>query len=101
MNQQPVADVRFIQYDYIRTMGIPLMAGRLLGPEDREGTPIHVLVNETGAKLTWPGENPIGKRLRMEWDTTLDAEVVGVVGDVRMEGPDDQEPRTTIYWDHR
>src|SRR5439155_4513827 len=41
--EQPPADVRFIHYNYIRTMGIPLIAGRLLGPEERAGTAIHVL----------------------------------------------------------
>ncbi len=99
--QAPVADVRFIHRDYIRTMGIPLLAGHLLGPDDRAGLPVHVLVNETGARLNWPGESALGKQIRMEWGDTVVAEVVGIVGDVRLNGPDGAETKTTLYWDHR
>src|SRR5262249_55448159 len=53
--QGPVADVRFIDHEYIRTMGIPLLAGRLLDGDDRAGRPVHVLIDESGAKRYWPG----------------------------------------------
>jgi putative ABC transport system permease protein len=99
--QEPVADVRFVHHDYFRTMGIPLIAGRFLGPEDRADAPVHIVINEDAAKRLWPGEAAVGKRIEMEWGDTLRAEVVGVVGDVRLNGPDDLKQTNTIYWDYR
>jgi predicted permease len=102
IGQEPAADVRFVHRDYLRTLSIRLIAGRSLGPDDRADAPVRVLINESGARLHWPGESAVGKRIRMEWGDTLDAEVVGVVGDVRLGGPDDRPlTPTTLYWDHR
>ena len=98
--QVPGADVRWVHRDYHETMGIPLLAGRLLGVEDDAEGPLVVLVNETGARQIWPDESAVGKRIAMPWGDTLVAEVVGVVGDVRHEGPD-APPYPMFYWDHR
>jgi putative ABC transport system permease protein len=99
-SQAPVADVRFVHRDYLRTLGVPLIAGRPLALEDRAGAPIHVLINQTGAKILWPGESAVGKRITMEWADTLRAEIVGVVGDVRL-NPEQPVTGTTLYWDYR
>jgi predicted permease len=96
----PGADVRWVHRGYHETMGIPLLAGRLFGVEDGAEVPLATLVNETGAQSVWPGESAIGKRIAMFWGDTLVAEVVGVVGDVRHEGPD-TPPYPMFYWDHR
>jgi predicted permease len=96
----PGADVRWVHRGYHETMGIPLLAGRLFGVEDGAEAPLATLVNETGAQSVWPGESAIGKRIAMFWGDTLVAEVVGVVGDVRHEGPD-TPPYPMFYWDHR
>jgi len=68
---------------YFETMGIPLLAGRPIGPEDRaDGTQV-VVVSESFVEQYLPGENPIGHRVR--WGSAEDrphAEIVGVVGDV-------------------
>jgi putative ABC transport system permease protein len=98
--QLPSADIRWVHRDYHKVMGIPLIAGRYFEERDRGDAPLAILVNETGAKQLWPGEDPIGKRLAMPWGDTLLAEVVGVVGDVRHEGPD-TELRSMLYWEHR
>src|SRR5262249_53137466 len=62
-------------------MRIPLRRGRLFA--DREPAPV-VVINETMAKRNWPGEDPVGRRLRFgrEWAT-----IVGVVADVKVRGP--------------
>jgi putative ABC transport system permease protein len=69
--------------DYFRVMRIPLKRGRLITEADRSDAPRVIVVGETAAKQVWPGQEPIGKRVRMpgvkgEWYT-----VVGIVGDVR------------------
>ena len=96
----PGADIRWVQRDYHDVLSIPLLAGRLLNEDDRADAPLVVLVNETGAERIWPGESPLGKRIAMPWGDTLLAEVVGVVGDIRHDGPD-TEPYPMFYYDHR
>jgi hypothetical protein len=81
-------------------MGIPLLEGRLLGVEDGADAPLVVLVNESGARQIWPNESAVAKTVAMWWSDTLVAEVVGVVGDVRHDGPD-TTPYPMLYWEHR
>ena len=73
--------------------------GRLITDADRQGTPPVAVVNQAGARLFWPGENPIGKRV---WfgtttgpfsDRAHAVEIVGIVGDVRYETID--QPAST------
>ena len=71
---------------YFRAMRIPLRRGRLLADEDtREATPV-VVVNESFARTVFPGEDPIGRRIRIGVRTADGDperfEIVGVVGDV-------------------
>ena len=87
----------YVSADYFRTLGIPLIAGRALTIADRSGARPVAVVNETGARRFWPGENPIGKRA---WfgtttgpfsDPAHAVEIVGVAGDVKYEGVDQSE----------
>jgi len=73
---------------HFRTLRTPLLAGREFEASDREGAPRVIVLNETAAKLLWPGEDPIGHRLGvgMGMPRGEEAEVVGVVADVRYEG---------------
>jgi len=82
----------YVSADYFRTLGIPLRAGRGLTPADRAGRAPVALVNETGARRFWPGDNAVGKRV---WfgtttgpfsDPAHAVEIVGVVGDVKYDG---------------
>src|SRR5262249_35683861 len=85
--------------DYFKTLGIALLRGRVFTPQDRAGAPRVALINKAAAEKFFPGEDPIGKRLRPyarpQYQTTdLFVEIVGVVADVpygRLEegiGPD-------------
>jgi len=72
--------------DYLRTLGVRAIEGRLLDDRDRAGAPLAVVVNETFARTYWPNGSPMGARLRFgEPDGPLFA-VVGVVKDVRERG---------------
>ncbi|HEY7001389.1 MAG TPA: ABC transporter permease [Candidatus Udaeobacter sp.] len=67
---------------YLKTWGIPLVAGRDLNEHDlAEGLNV-CLISQTGAKKIFPNENPIGKTLLVTSSSTP-AEIVGIVGDVR------------------
>jgi predicted permease len=92
--QIPHADFNPISPEYIKTMRIPLLQGRVFTEADTGKSPPVVLINETMARRFWPNENPIGKRVKQGWaeQTTPWREVVGVVGDVKMEGVIEKTP---------
>jgi putative ABC transport system permease protein len=60
------ADSRAVTPGYLSTMGVRLVEGRYLGPQDRAGAPYVVIVDESLAESTWPGESPIGKTIEAE-----------------------------------
>lgn len=62
---------------FLRTVSIPLLRGRDLSPLDGETAPRVALVSEVAAAAFWPGENPLGKRMRFSGDSAP-VEVVGV-----------------------
>jgi putative ABC transport system permease protein len=97
--QLPAADIRWLHRDYHRTMGIPLLAGRLFDESDGPDAPLVVIVSRALAERFWPDGGAVGQTLSMPWGDTLVAEIVGVVGDVRHNGPD-KTPREKIYWHH-
>ena len=80
-----VADSQIISPDYFRAMGIPLVRGRFLSEADTRPAPISVMVNQMLARKVWPGENPIGKRIRFRSDAPW-LSVIGVVTDIKNHG---------------
>ena len=91
---EPVVGRHYVSADYFRTLGIPLLAGRALTPDDRAGRSPVTVISESAAKRYWPGEDPIGRRV---WfggttgpfaDAAHAVEIVGVVGDVKYEAVD-------------
>ncbi len=73
---------------YFDTAGMRVVRGRVFDDRDNEQAPLVVVVNETLAKQTWPGEDPVGMRLKQGWFETKTEwrEVIGVVGDVKFNG---------------
>ncbi|NOT06796.1 MAG: ABC transporter permease [Gemmatimonadales bacterium] len=84
----PGADRYAVSPGYLEAMGIPLKRGRIIAREDATSAPPVVLINEAFAKLSWPGEDPIGKRIQMGGPDTPWRAIVGIVGDVRHTGLD-------------
>lgn len=81
-----MANYRVVSPGYLKTLGIPLITGRLISDSDREDSPAVVVINQTMAKTYFPNESPLGKHLQL--GATPDnhvpwMEVVGVVGDVK------------------
>ena len=68
--------------NYLKTWGIPLLAGREFNEHDTSDSQKVCLVSQAGAKKVWPGENPIGKTLLVS-SLGVPYEIVGIVGDVR------------------
>jgi putative ABC transport system permease protein len=82
---------------YFEALGIPLRAGRGFTQDDGRVQEPVVIVNEAMARQHWPGQNPVGKRLKYRMRTSDPwAVVVGVVGDVRSRNLHDP-PRPQLY----
>lgn len=97
VNQRPLGLTRSISPGFLKTFGIPLLAGRDIDERDGVDKPLVVLVSKSTAQQLFPGgEDPIGKRVFFGTDnnTGLPAEIVGVVADVRstrLDRPNDVE----------
>ncbi len=100
--QRLETDFRRASNDYFRTMGIPLIKGRVFNDQDYSpNQPLTAVINEAMAARFWNGEDPIGKRFRAgpNSDQNPWITVVGVVGNVRHLALD-IEPRPEMYRHH-
>ena len=103
----PWGDIRIVSPGFFETMRIPVRRGRVLGEQDREGSPLVAVIDEEFVRRYWPNEDPLGKRFTFgppegAVDTTAREwiEVVGVVGHTAHEGLD-AERRLQLYLSHR
>ncbi|MGB6885309.1 MAG: ABC transporter permease [Candidatus Acidiferrum sp.] len=97
-NQQ-VASISSVAVDenYFSTLGVSLLAGRTFGAADTAKGPAVIVINHLMAEKYWPGQNPIGKTVRIDTDNQVET-VVGVVGDGKY--IDIDEPaRPFMYFD--
>jgi predicted permease len=92
-------NVRWIDQDYLRTMQVPLVAGRNFTADDR-ANPLVALISERTAREGFAGENPIGKKMsNLLPDLPGDVRIVGVVADTRINGLRDTAAMVYIpYW---
>ncbi len=84
--EEPKADYRLVSPNYFDTMSIPVLQGRGFTEFDTPERPRVVLVNQTLVRRHFPNENPIGQRLRFMPIDSEPCEIVGVVGDSRLNG---------------
>jgi predicted permease len=86
VNQRPLGLTRSVSPGFMKTYGIPLLAGRDFDERDGFDKPTVVILSKSTAQKMFPaGEDPIGKRIFFGTDnnTGLPCEVIGIVGDVR------------------
>jgi putative ABC transport system permease protein len=79
---QPTADFVIVSPQYFRVMGIPMLGGRDFDAHDTMSTEPAIVVNQEFAEKFFPGENPIGKRLHMNWNVQHGV-IVGVCARAR------------------
>lgn len=89
--ERPSSDFRVVSLDYFRTMGIRLIKGRDFDERDKRDASGVIVVNELYAEKFFPGEDPLGKRVRPTISFESDKEpswreIVGVVGNVKHRG---------------
>jgi predicted permease len=96
--QVPQALSRNIDPDYFAVMGVPLLAGRHFTDADRIGSAPAIIISRAMATRHWPGEDPVGKTLRIGGPENIT--IVGVVADVRSETLTGL-PQPEMYRPHR
>jgi putative ABC transport system permease protein len=84
--------------DYFRALEIPVLQGRLFTSDDTAGKLPVVIVNDAMARQYWPGESPVGRRIKRGTPTAKFAwlTIVGVIPDVRQQGLGGQ-PGPMVY----
>ena len=91
-----IASSGYVSPDYFRAMGIPLLKGRFFDDRDVRNAPDVAIVDDKLAERFWPGQDPIGKRMRRgdsgPWRT-----VVGLVADTKQYAVDGEPPITAFY----
>lgn len=85
-----LATTVIVQGDYLQAMGVRLLAGRLFTPADTADAQLVGIVNHKLAEHCWPGQDPVGKRLRLGTPETQTpwVTIVGEVADVKENSPD-------------
>ncbi|MFC1543776.1 ADOP family duplicated permease [Gemmatimonadota bacterium] len=81
---------------YFEVMGIPLLAGRSFEDTDNLNSPGVLLINESMARTLFPDQNPVGRRVAVDFGQAVEFEVIGVVGDVRISNIA-SDPRMAFY----
>lgn len=95
------ANDRVVSPGYFKTMRIPLIRGRLFTSSDGPDAQPVVIINETMARMFWPGQDPIGRRFQPAFEKdTPEFRIIGIVGDVRQMNLS-QPARQEMYFDYR
>ncbi len=93
--QQPSLETRVVTASYFRTLGIPVVKGRGFAETDDASSPPVAIISREAARRHFAGQDPIGQRIRLGWGPpghSVGGSVVGVVGDVKEAGLDEQHP---------
>ena len=101
----PTIEGTWVSADFFRTVGAQLVTGRSFTERDNADAPSVVIINTQAARQFWPGQNPIGKRIGVNYTgpgrrtsgaTPRLREIVGVVGTMR-HGPLDAPTAPAVY----
>jgi putative ABC transport system permease protein len=99
VNLAPVIGGSIVSPQYFHLLGIPLLRGRLFNDQDLEDTPQVAVLNEAAVRVYWPGQDPVGKHVRLilksgrvasdpstaEFANSVWTTIIGVVADARTE----------------
>ena len=95
-NRAPSVVLSIVAPGTFAALGIPLKAGRDFSNSDTEGRPFVAVVNEALVRKSFANQNPLGRTIFCPFDSFNGMTIIGVVGDVRQRGPE-QEPMPECY----
>jgi predicted permease len=84
--------------DYLRTMGIPLLRGRFLTPEDTTSSPLVMVIYREFARMYFPDSDPLGQTISAGFESPGPCRIVGVVGHVKQWGLNDPYIQNQAYF---
>jgi putative ABC transport system permease protein len=103
---RPLCDFKTVSPSYFPTVGLVLRRGRLLTADDRQGSPLAAIVNESMVRKFFAREDPLGKRLIMrqivpgsvgQFGPDVSWQIVGIIADERMTSFDDPTEHPAMY----
>jgi putative ABC transport system permease protein len=94
------ANIRTVSDDYFKTLGVPLLAGRMFDQRDTANNPDVVIIGKTIADRMFGGRDPVGMRLKYSSYPGDGDLIVGVVGDVKITGVD-EALKPVLYYPFR
>ena len=98
--QETEANVRVVSDTYFKTLGVPLLSGRMFDERDGPDKPGVVIIGKTVADRLFAGRDPVGRKLRYSASQGTPDLIVGVVGDVKTTGLD-ESVRPVLYYPFR
>ncbi len=98
MSEQPEVDVRLISTDYLHTLRIPVLRGRDFNDADVAGRPAVVLISQSMARRFWPHDDPIGQHLTLTFFPDAARQIVGIVGDTKLDALNETRDTATLYF---
>jgi putative ABC transport system permease protein len=100
LGEEPIAEMHSVSPDYFKTMGIPILRGRIFGRDDVSGKPLVIVIDEYLARTFFPNQDPIGQQLSQEGldKTKVQYTIVGIVPSVRHGEPGIAPKIPQIYW---
>jgi putative ABC transport system permease protein len=101
--QLPSFEMSVIEGDYFATLGTPILRGRAFDPRDNKGAPPVLIVDQLFAEHYFPGQDPVGKRVRMQTDANgrRMRTIVGVVPHLKVYGFDEERSLPQAYLPQR
>jgi putative ABC transport system permease protein len=96
-DQRIEANIRDVSAGYFHTMGIPLINGRPFDERDKVGAPRVAIVNQTLARRVFSNGEAVGRRIIFSGDDRSPTEIVGVVGDEKVNGLDTRTTPVVYY----
>jgi putative ABC transport system permease protein len=95
------SDLEVVGGDYFATLKAPLLRGRTFNERDTKDSPRIIIIDQAMAEQYFPGEDPIGKRLGVDFgndeEGSVMSEIVGVVARMRFHAVDEMAPLPVIY----
>jgi len=100
----PAGEGSWVSADFFRTVGTPMIAGRSFNEHDDQNAPAVVIVNAEAAHRFWPGQDPIGKRIGINYtgpgrrseSAPRMREIVGIVGNMKQDSLE-APPAPAVY----
>jgi putative ABC transport system permease protein len=97
-SERVAVPIPFVSRDYLKTLGIPLLRGRWFDNRDTADTPEVTVISEAMARRDFPGEDPVGQRLKRGGKGSPNPymEIIGIVGNATYQGLDNGE--TAVFY---